>query len=490
MAKSVSSNYLFNLLLNISRVLFPLITAPYVARVLSPEGIGVFSFTGAYASYFVLFAGLGISTYSVREIAKRKESVEDCSKFISQIISIECITTLIASVVYIASIFLLDRFDSNELLFLVAGIAIYLKPFQIEWYFMGREEFGYVAVRSLLIKTLTVILLFFVVRTKDDLINYILLSVFATVLADIWNFAKLYGHGIRIRLTLTGLRQHIKPVLVLFASTISISVYVMLDTLMLGFINDYSEVGYYNTAMTLAKILLPVTTSLSVVAMPRVSSYISRGEINYVNELMDKSLSLVSFLAFPISVGIIIVAPVFVPLFFGVQFEGSVLPLQIGSVVVIVIGLNNLNGVQILTGLGKDKLFLCSVTIGAVVNFLLNLVLIPKFGARGAASASVIAEFIILCVNEYFVRKYTDVRISNWGDMLKSVIGAATFIPVCLSLGTVLSGWVYVITSVVVCVPLYAFMQFILKNKIFVVYLNMLLEKFMKRKIVDDKNVA
>ena len=348
---SIKRNFIYNLLLQVSKVIFPLITAPYVARILDPDGVGIFNFVNTYSSYFALFAVLGIPTYGIREIAKRRDDLKACELFVSQMISIEVISTLLVSVIYIGSVFSIGQLNENAMMFLVAGISLYISPFKIEWFFSGREEFGYITFRSLVIKTISVVLLFIVVRDKGDLLNYIVLNLFATIVNEFWNYVKLFKLGIRPRLTLRGTKEHLKPVLILFGSSVAVSIYVMLDTLMLGFFSSYDEVGYYNSAMHVVKALLPIATALSTVAIPRVSIYMKDSDISMINKLMTQSLGIVSLLAFPLMIGVIVIAPEFVPLFYGDEFHGTILPMQIGAGVIVAIGLNNLNGIQILTGM-------------------------------------------------------------------------------------------------------------------------------------------
>lgn len=469
-------------MLQISKVIFPLITAPYVARVLDPEGVGLANFATIYSSYFALFAVLGIPMYGIREITKRKNDLKATEEFVSQMISIELVSTFIMSFLYILSIFWIDQLNVNFLLFLVAGFSLYFAPFKIEWFFSGREEFGFITFRSLVIKTISVALLFVCVRSQADLINYILLNIFSSMANEFWNYVKLFKLGIRPHLIFKGWRLHFKGVIALFASSIAISIYVMLDTLMLGFQSSYDEVGYYNSAMHIIKALLPIATALSAVAVPRVASFMHKKQTHKINELMSKSLGVVSFLAFPITLGIIAVSPIFVPLFFGEKFAGAVLPMQIGSVLILLIGLNNLNGVQVLIGLDKDKQFFYSVLSGAIANFLLNLILIPRYGAVGATIASVYAETQILIVNEYFVRKYTDVRVNNLKEMYKALIGALLFLPICCGLCIFFNGWLYVGVTVVLCTFIYIAAQFILRNSILGMIQNMLVNKLKTKK--------
>lgn len=461
---SLKLNFLYNVLLNVSKVIFPLITAPYISRVLDPDGVGLFNFANTYASYFTLFAALGIPFYGVREIAKMRNDIKAQTKFVSEIISISLLTTVLCTFLFVCTIIFIQQLNENSVLFIIAGIILYLTPFRIEWYFQGKEEFGYITFRSLLIKIISVVLLFIVVKDKSDLINYILLNVIAISANEIWNYVKLIKSGIRPYLSTKGCFVHIKPLLLLFASSIAISIYTMLDTLMLGFMTNYAEVGYYNSASHIAKSLLPIATSLSIVAMPRLSYYLKENLWSDINVLLNKSLSVVSFLCFPIMCGVIAVAPIFIPLFLGAEFVGAIMPLQIIIGVVVAIGLNNLTGVQVLVGLGYDKLFLYSVIFGTISNFILNVILIPIYGASGAAFSSVLAETIILFVTYYFVVKKTSIRLTNWQDLIKSIIGSLSLFPIYNILSSHISGWHLVISYVIIGGTIYLAIQYILKN--------------------------
>lgn len=449
MSKSITKNAFYNVLLNIASVIFPLITAPYVSRVLEPDGVGLFNFANTYAGYFALVAMLGIPTYGVREVSKARDDNNTLTKLVSELMSIAAVTTIGFSIIYFITIVLVGQLTENYLIFLLAGFVIYLAPFKINWYYQGLEDFAFITKVSLVVRTLSVISLFLFVRSKNDLIIYVILSVLGGVMADVWNFIKMWKSGIRPKLTLKGLKTHINPLLVLFASSVAISIYTVLDTLMLGFITNYEEVGYYTNAMHMSRVILTAVTSLSIVAVPRVSYYMKNKDYDNINILMNKSFSVVSFLAFPVAIGMACIAPTFVPLFFGVKFMGSIIPLMILSMLIISIGLNNLTGVQVLIGMGYDKLFLYSVLVGTISNFILNCLLIPFLGAQGASIASVTAETIILIVTSFFVYKHTPIRINKWKDIIKSLIGALMLVPLVLLLNTIIDGWALVIVFMV-----------------------------------------
>jgi len=482
MAESIKKNAFYNVLINIASVIFPLITAPYVSRVLEPDGIGLNNFANTYAGYFALVALLGIPTYGVREVSKLRDNKEALTRLVSQLMSIAAITTFIVSVLYIITIALVGKLSDNYIVFLLAGFVIYLAPFKINWYYQGIEAFGFITIVTLVIRFISLCCLFIFVHEKNDLIIYIILNVTGGVLADIWNYTKLLRIGIKPRFTLKGLKQHINPLLVLFASSIAVSIYTVLDTIMLGFIKDYEQVGYYTNAMHMSKLILFAVTSLSIVAIPRVSLYMKNSEYSKINALMNKSFSVVSFLAFPVAIGLMCVTPVFVPLFFGEKFLGAVIPLIILSMLIIVIGLNNLTGVQILIGMGYDRLFLYSVLVGTITNFVMNCILIPIWGAVGASIASVIAEFLILLVTVYFVYRRTPIRIEKWKEMIKALFGALTFVPILLLLRNFLEGWILVFTFVLTGVIVYVLTEAILRNDSLLFFKELLLSRIINQR--------
>lgn len=461
---TIKQNFFFNTVLNVSKVIFPLITAPYIARVLAPEGVGIFNFACTYAGYFAMVAALGIPTYGIREVAKCRNDREKLTRLTSELVSISVLTTIAVSILYLLSIAFIQKLSANAIVFLVIGVSLYLTPFSIDWYYSGLEEFRYITARSIIIKALSVAAMFAFVKTRSDLIIYVIINVFSGVLNNIWNYAKLLKSGIKPKFTAHGLKKHWSPILILFASSAAISVYTVLDTLMLGFMTEYSEVAYYSNATNISKMLLAAITSFSAVAIPRISIYLQDNNQEKVNELINKSFSMVSFIAFPAAVGLCCITPTFVPLFYGSQFYGTIIPLQILSFLIVAIGLNNLSGVQILIGYGKDKLFLYSVIIGAIANFSMNLFLIPRYGASGASIASLSAETIILIITMLFAKWYTSAKLTQYLDIIKASAATILFIPLINLLKHCLSGWTLVFVFCVSGFFIYVLAEYILKN--------------------------
>lgn len=462
MAKSIKKNFIYNILLNISKVIFPLITAPYVSRILEPDGVGLFNFANTYANWFALFAALGIPYYGIREIAKIRDNTKLQTEFVSEIISISLLSTVICTFIMFISLFFVPQLNENYVLFLIAGIILYITPFKVDWFFSGKEEFGFITIRSLIIKTIGLLLLFLFVHNKNDLMLYVFLNALCQVLNEIWNYTRMYKLGIRPHFTFN-IKKHIKPLLVLFSSSIAISVYTIMDTLMLGFMSDYTEVGYYNSATHISKGFLPVVTSLATVAMPRLSNYLVNNSWEEIQSLINRSLSVISFMCFPMALGLLCISPTFVPLFLGPDFYGAIVPLQILSVLLVSIGLNNFTGLQVLVSLGYDRYFLYSILFGTVGNFLLNLFLIPYYGSSGAAISSVIAETLILVMMVRFVIIKTPIRFKV-NEVLKNFFISLVLLPIALALSSFYSGWLFICLYIILSCIVYLTIQFLLGN--------------------------
>jgi O-antigen/teichoic acid export membrane protein len=458
---SLKKNLVYNIVLNVANVLYPFITVPYVARVLGAEGVGITSFVTTFAGYFAILAALGIPTYGVRGISKVRDSAEKTGNLFSEMFSINILSSLLFSFLYIASIFFIPQlFELKSLLF-VAGIQVFLSPFNIDWFFSGRENFKIITIRSLIIKILSLGALFIFVKTKDDLIAYLLLNVFAQLGNQFWNFFALHRSEIKIRITRNGLKQHLKPLLYLYASAIAISIYTILDTIMLGFMSNYTQVGYYTSATKISKLLLFLVTSLGPVILPRMAYYKETYQKDFINGVLAKSYAFVLFLSLPLATALILIAPDFVPFFFGKDFNGAILPLQILSLLLISIGLSNLSGVQILVGMGFDKPFMRSVLIGTITNIILNLSLIPDFGAIGSSVASVVAETLIAFASAYYVSKYTGIRFFSIPIFTKNLLAALSLIPLYFLLHHLnMPVWILMMVFFITGTVLYLFLQY------------------------------
>ena len=462
--RSLKVNWFYNTLLNVLKILFPLITVPYISRVLAPEGVGLFNFANTYVSWFAMLAALGIPTYGIREVARVRDDVPALQNLVNQLFSITVYTTAGISLVYLGSILLIPKLSADLAIFLIIGFVLYLTPISTDWYWSGMEDFRYITLRSLIIKTVCTACLFIFVKTRSDLLIYVIIMVLNGVANNVWNFARMHRSGIRPRLVRDGLRQHMRPVMILFASSVAISVYTLLDTVMLGFMKAYDEVAYYTNAANISKMIVSVVTSLAAVTMPRVASCLEGGDREAVGRIAGKSLSFTVFLVFPAAVGLCCLARQFVPLFYGPMFMGTILPLQILSFLIVSIGLSNLVGMQMLVGMGHDRRYLQAIIAGAVLNFVGNCLIIPRLGATGAAISSISAETLILTLMLWYVRRNTFLRLRAGSDTLKSLAGALLLVPLGMLMSRVLHGWTFVLLYMAAGVILYALAELVLHH--------------------------
>lgn len=405
MAKNVKKNYIYNLIYQILTLLLPLVTTPYLSRVLQADGIGTVSYAESIVSYFVLFANLGIATYGQRQISYVQDSLDERSRVFWETQLLKLITTSIVLAVYLP--FALFVMDSNlTWLYLILSIQILSVALDAVWFFQGMEEFGKIVIRNIIFRVITIAFIFIFVRTKEDLIYYVLGNVVVAFCsaASIWSYLPKYVKKVSVK-TIKPFRDF-KTVIALFIPTIAIQIYTVLDKTMIGVItNDVYENGYYEQAIKIIRMALTVVWSLGTVMIPRIGHHYKLGEIEIVRSWMYRSFRFVWLVSFPMCIGMVFVAGNFVPWFFGEGYDQVVPLLQILSLLFIVIGVNTVTGNQFLIPTKREKIYTLTVLIGAGVNFVLNIFFIYFFKAIGAAIASVFAETVIAITQLVIVRK-------------------------------------------------------------------------------------
>lgn len=468
MSSSFRKNIIYNVCLSLTNVIFPLITAPYVSRVLGPDNLGLSNFAITYVSYFVIFATLGINTYGVREIARNKNNIKEQSKIFNELFTICLISTFVTSVVYILTVLSVQNLRNNLLMFVVSGIVLITQPFNVEWFFMGIEKFGFITLRSIVIKSVSFCLLFLVVRSDKDILLYVTLSVFSTILNQLWNFYELRKNRIRLRIDLSGFSKHIKALWVFLCASIATSAFNYVDVIMLGFFSEIKQVAFYSSASHIAKVLVALTSSVAIVGLPRISNLYSVGKYGEIKSLINKSISLISFLAFPIVISLILISPTFVPCFYGLDYKGAIIPLQILACIVALIGFSYIFSSMALVSMGKEKLAVRNTIIGALFNIISNAIIIPSLGAIGAAISSVIAEFIICILNLYCDYKSYSFFYINWISVIKNFMLSLILIPIFIILKDNFENWHLVIIYAFLGGFTYLLSQFIVRNEVII----------------------
>jgi len=404
--KSIKINFVMNAALQIATVIFPLIIFPYVSRILGPEGIGSVTYAMTIVSYFMLVAMLGIPTYGIRACAQVREDKDKFSKIVQEILLINVIVAGITLVVYLIALNTIAEMKSDKILYIICGSNLILNVLGMNWVYSALEEYRYITVRSIIFKLIGLILTFLLVHRKSDHLTYAGVTAFATAGSNIFNFINLRKY-IRIKRyprATYDLRRHIKPIFSFFGMGIAISIYSSIDILMLGNIQGDTAVGYYNAAVKVQSCLLMVVVSLGTVLLPRMSYYYKHDRSAFVN-VERKAIYSIMWMAVPLMVFFMIFAPETIWLVAGSEYEAAIMPMRILMPIVLLTGLTNNLGNQILIPSNKEQKVMISTIVGAAVNIALNFLWISDFGVNGAAAATVMAVIAVLITESVFVGK-------------------------------------------------------------------------------------
>lgn len=399
---SIAKNYLYNLVYQIVTLLAPLITIPYISRVLGTEGVGTNAFTNSIVQYFVLAGSIGISMYGNREIALVRDNREKFNKTFWGIFYLKLITTTFALCAYF--IFLLIVEDYHWI-FVVQSIYIIAAMVDITWLFLGLEDFKRTVIRNLIVKIISTIGIFVFVKHDGDLWIYVLLLACSHLVGNLTLYSYLPKIVDFVKITFKEIIIHLKPTLYLFIPQISLQIYLVLNKTMLGVFSNVHEVGIFDNSDRIVKIILAIVTAMGVVMMPRIANTLAHGDKEKIKDYIYSTFHFASYLAIPLMLGLMAITPNFVPWFFGPGFEDTIYVINILCPIILFIAWSNVFGTQYLLGTGQTKLFTLSVTVGAVINLLLNFYFIPKFFAVGAAIATIIAEFTVTLTQYLMIRK-------------------------------------------------------------------------------------
>ena len=426
--KSLKLNFVMNAILTMSSFIFPLISFPYVSRILLPEGTGKVSFATSLIAYFMMFAQLGIPTYGVRACAKVRDDRIKLTKTAQELLIINLVMTALSYTALFLALAFVPRLRSERQLYLLVSLSILFNSLGMEWLYKALEQYTYITVRSIVFKLVALIAMFFLIHRKQDYVLYGGITIFASSASGLLNFI----HARRfISLRPVGgwhFRPHLKAVAVFFAMACASTVYTNLDTVMLGFMTGDETVGYYNAAVRIKSILVSIVTSLGMVLLPRASYYVERGQMDRFRQITHKALRFVFLVALPMTVYFTLFARQGIFLLSGENYAGSIAPMQWIMPTLLFIGLSNVLGIQILVPLGREKVVLWSIIAGAVVDVALNLTLIPRFGAAGAAAATSVAELAVLAVQFVVLGKQAREGFASvsFGRLLPALgIGAA-----------------------------------------------------------------
>ena len=485
-ANSIKINALLNGLKNLSSLLFPLITFPYVSRVLSVKGIGKYTFSNSIISYFLLIAGLGISTYAIREGAKYRDNKVRMSQFIDEIFTINVVSASIAYLLLFVCLYVFVRIHSYVICILIYSIQIAFSVIGVEWFFTIYEDFAYITARSIVFQIISLILLFIFVRKSNDYLNYATITVFATVGSNTLNFIKARKKfNIKIVFHFDW-SKHLTPIFILFASNIASLIYINSDITILGLMRDNYIVGIYSISSRIYTIIKTVLSSMLLVTIPRLAMLYGKHKTNEYNNLLKNVTNFLTIIIIPAMVGLFLLSKQIVLIIAGKHFLRSVISLKILTFATIFAIFAWILSDCVLIPAKREKYILKSTVISAVINVIFNLIFVPSLAEIAAAISTVLSELSIFLVNYYYARDIvSNVFISKTLliNIASSLLGSVGIVTSCLivnSFNHLLI--VNVILSVSISVIVYTVILLLLRNYYAISILNSLKKHFFRFK--------
>lgn len=476
----VIKNYIYNTLYELLRILAPLITAPYVSRVLGAEGVGTFDYVQSIATYFVLIGAMGTTLYGQREIAYVRHDPQKRTDTFWEIEVFRVITSLICTAIFFFSF---SHSEKYSVIFQILTLEVLATSIDISWLFMGMEDFKTTVIRNTIIKLGGIALVFLLVKTPQDVPVYALCMSFPIFIGNLslWLTAKKYvSKPGRIRIS--HIISRIKPILILFIPQVAIEIYAVLDKTMIGIIcTDIEQVGYYTQAQKIIKVLLMIVISLGTVMLPAMSAAFAQGKMDEIKRDIKRSFSFVFMISVPLAFGVSAIAREFVPLFFGKGFEPAATVMAVLSPILIIIGMSNVIGKQFLLPTKQQKAFTVSVCVGAAVNLVLNAILITCFKSIGAAVATLIAEISVTGVQMWFVRKQLPLKEYCRPLFKYLLMGATMFASVFVCGKYFPSGAVGILLMVLTGVVVYFAELLITKDELLFMGIDMCRKKLLRK---------
>ena len=430
---SVKYNFIMNAILTVAGIIFPLITFPYISRVLLVEGSGKVAFATSVVTYFTMFASLGIPTYGVRACAIVRDNKEKLSKTVQELLIISGGTTLLTYIVFGISLFVIPEFAQERTLLLIVGLGIGLNTIGVQWLYNALEQYSYITTCSILFKVIGMILMFLLVKESSDYQIYGGVYVIASFGSYVLNFICLRKFVTFQKTGTYQFKQHLKHIMVFFAMSAGASIYLNLDVVMLRFLQSNEAVGYYNAGIKVKTVLVTCVTWLGTVLLPRLSYYIETADKKAFQLMVGKAFRFVFVAASAVTVYFSIFARESILLLSGEAFLPAVGPMMILMPTVLLIGLSNVTGIQILTPNGREREVMYSIWGGAILDFVLNLIVIPKFSANGAALSTLLAEGMVLLLQCWFLRDvlWSYIRqVQCWKIVIALAVASVMTIPV------------------------------------------------------------
>ena len=482
MKTNIRINALLNAIKTVLGIVFPIITFPYIARVLNAEGVGIYNFSASIISYFSLLAMLGIPTYAIREGTQYRNDKRKISSFASQLFSINVISTCISYLLLFVIMVVLPKLHTYRGPILLLSLELLFTTIGCNWIFNIFEEFVYVSIRTIIVQLTSVFLMFVLVKKPSDLIVYLCIIVFCNGLTNIINYIYARKKLCDIKLT-TAIewKTHLRPILIIFSTSIAITIYVSADTTMIGFILDDYSVGVYSTAVKIYTLVKQVITAIMMVLIPRFSLLVSQDDRENINRLFSRVVNLLSVILIPAAIGLLFTSEQIIYVFAGIDFISGANSLKILCIAILFSQFAYMYIQCILIpNKCETKVFIATL-ISAIVNILLNLYFIKIWGINGAAITTVIAEFIVFILSAYYSRSLVETK-GLLRNMISIGVGCVAIGAICiLSKNYFSNPIISLAVSVVGASIAYFIILFLLKNPILHSEVDLILSKIRRQ---------
>ena len=475
----VIRNYLYNVGYQVLAIIVPLITSAYVSRVLRPEGVGANAFTNSIIQYFILFASMGIGYYGNRQIAYVRDNRPKMAKTFWEIQIVKTIMTLVSIIAFeIFLIFYTRQFDYM----LAQSLNLIAVAFDISWFYEGIENFKVTVLKNSLVKIVSMIAIFLFIKGPYDVTLYIVVLALSTLLGNLTLWPDIYRDLPKIKVKSLNPWIHFLPMVELFIPQIATQVYVQLNRTMLGVMVNETASGYYQYSDNLVKLILALVTATGTVMLPHVANAVSRGNMEKVNQMLYKSFDFVSAIAIPMMFGLAAISLTLAPKYYGPGY-GPVGPaMMIESIVILMIAWSNALGVQYLLPIHHQKQFTISVTVGALINIILNFPLIHFYGLNGAMWSTVLSEIGVTMYQLIAVRGLLSYRILFSGLWKYIISGVVMFLPVFWMNTHLQDSWLMMGLEVIVGVVIYVAMVIVLRVPIVNETRNLIINRLQSKK--------
>lgn len=477
---SARINAVLNVIKTISSVIFPLITFPYVSRVLTVESIGAYNFSASIVSYCSLLAGLGISTYAIREGTQYRGDKSNIEKFTSEVFSINLVSTILSYIVLFGCIAFVPKIHNYALIVSILGTEILFTTIGVNWLCNIYEDFLYVTIRTIAFQFLSLIATFVFVRSPNDILRYVIIVVCASSGANLMNFFYIRKNYVKFHFRFVPeMKKHIKPIIIIFFTTITITLYVSSDVTILGFLSDDRQVGLYSASVKIYTIIKNLLVAVVAVLIPRFSLLFAIGGGEKASKLFSKVFKTITVLVFPMTVGLFMTSTDVITLVAGIKYTDAGTSLAILSIATMFSMFAYMYTNCVIIPLKKEKVTLYASILSAIVNVGLNFLLIPILGINAAAITTVIAEAIMCVISIIYSRKI--VTLKNVGKcVITTVISCVLIVLMCLIHSEIENLIIRITVKVISSVILYFVSMRLMKNEIIMEYLDMFKDKIYK----------